>query len=176
MRGKALGLAWRAHRLKQPHMKLTHMQVVLILAVIALVPRSSPLQFDKATTIDKLRHTPAAGATHTKYAIVFDAGSTGSRIHVFKFEQHGSSLKLISDTFEQLKPGLSSFADDPKKAAESLKPLLATAIKTVPAELQVRRGRACMHAGHMHAGTQRPTALRRADACTAQCAWRACTA
>ena len=35
---------------------------------------------------------------------------------MFKFEQTGgaSGLKLISDTFEQLKPGLSSFPDDPE--------------------------------------------------------------
>ena len=47
------------------------------------------------------------------------------------------SLDLESDTFEQLKPGLSQWADQPDKAAESLQPLLDTALKTVPKELQV---------------------------------------
>ncbi|KAG2502069.1 hypothetical protein HYH03_000562 [Edaphochlamys debaryana] len=106
--------------------------IILILAVITLVPRSSPLHVERPHTLKELRHTgPAA-----KYAIVFDAGSTGSRVHVFKFEQKNGELTLISDTFEQLKPGLSSFADDPAKGAASLQPLLDTALKTVPANLQ----------------------------------------
>lgn len=74
----------------------------------------------------------AAGDGH-KYAIVFDAGSTGSRVHVFRFDAGGAGeLALVDDTFEQLKPGLSSFAKEPEKGAESLKPLLAIAMKTVP--------------------------------------------
>lgn len=68
-----------------------------------------------------------------KYAIIFDAGSTGSRVHVFRFDVGGAGeLVLVDDTFEQLKPGLSSFAKDPERGAESLKPLLAVAMKTVP--------------------------------------------
>ncbi|KAG2445302.1 hypothetical protein HYH02_008769 [Chlamydomonas schloesseri] len=106
--------------------------VILILAVIMLVPRSAPFHTERTHTLKELRHTGAA----PKYAIVFDAGSTGSRIHVFKFEQAGGELKLISDTFEQLKPGLSSYADSPEKAAASLQPLIDTALKTVPQNLQ----------------------------------------
>ncbi|GBF92834.1 apyrase-like [Raphidocelis subcapitata] len=79
------------------------------------------------------------GAVEEVYSIVLDAGSTGSRIHVYKFERRrdqGGQLLLISDTFEQLKPGLSAFPDDPKKAAASLEPLLATAVRTVPKALR----------------------------------------
>ena len=46
------------------------------------------------------------------YAIVFDAGSTGSRIHVYKFTREEGKLKLLFELFEQVKPGLSSYADD----------------------------------------------------------------
>ena len=46
------------------------------------------------------------------YAIVFDAGSTGSRIHVYKFTRKNGHLELLFELFEQIKPGLSSFADD----------------------------------------------------------------
>ena len=68
-----------------------------------------------------------------KYAVVFDAGSTGSRVHVFRFDVGGGGeLALVDDTFEQLKPGLSSFAKNPAKGAASLKPLLDVAMKTVP--------------------------------------------
>jgi hypothetical protein len=114
-----------------------HAQVLLILAVLLLVPRKSPLLYDQQLSIKQLRNHSAG----FQYAVVFDAGSTGSRIHVFKFRtssQAGTS-ELMHDTFEQLKPGLSAYADDPQKAADSLKPLLETALKTVPKELQVGR-------------------------------------
>jgi Golgi nucleoside diphosphatase len=62
----------------------------------------------------------------------------GSRVHVYKFLQSGGKLDLQSDTFEQLKPGLSSYADAPEDAAKSLTPLLDTALKTVPDALQAR--------------------------------------
>ena len=39
----------------------------------------------------------------------------------------------MDDTFEQLKPGLSSYAKNPAEGAASLKPLMETAMKTVPA-------------------------------------------
>ena len=38
----------------------------------------------------------------------------------------------MDDTFEQLKPGLSSYAKNPAEGAASLKPLMETAMKTVP--------------------------------------------
>ena len=47
-------------------------------------------------------------------------------------------LELDSDTFEHLEPGLSAYPDDPQAAALSLNSLLETAMKTVPAELQVQ--------------------------------------
>ena len=54
-----------------------------------------------------------------------------------RFQEVKGQLDLVSDTFEQLKPGLSAFPDDPAAAAESLQPLLDTALKTVPASAQV---------------------------------------
>jgi apyrase len=96
-----------------------------------------------APTTTSTTEVKASGvASEYKYCIVFDAGSTGSRIHVYKFKATDSGLQLISDTFDQLKPGLSSYADDPAKAAESLTPLMAKAFETVPKELQVRVCRA----------------------------------
>ena len=61
-------------------------------------------------------------------------------MHIYRFMQSGGKLDLQSDTFEQLKPGLSSYADAPEEAAKSLTPLLDSALKTVPAELQVWHG------------------------------------
>lgn len=54
---------------------------------------------------------------------------------------HASQLPLPHrcpqfDKFDQLKPGLSSYADNPPAAAESLGPLLELAEKTIPKEAQ----------------------------------------
>jgi Golgi nucleoside diphosphatase len=113
--------------------------VILIVAIIALVPRSAPIVAEHAHTVGELQHSFV-------YSIVLDAGSTGSRIHVFKFSKQGSSFNLISDEFKQTKPGLSAYKDDPKAAADSLKVLMDVAMATVPKEQQVRRrskGSAC---------------------------------
>jgi len=77
-----------------------------------------------------MRDCPSVGK---RYGIMFDAGSTGSRVHVFHFEYAADgSVTLLKELFEQLKPGLSSFAKDPKAAAESLVPLLDKATADVP--------------------------------------------
>jgi Golgi nucleoside diphosphatase len=62
---------------------------------------------------------------------VLDAGSTGSRVHTYRFNHGTKGLALIDDTFKQLKPGLSSFKDDPQAGGASLAPLLESAMATV---------------------------------------------
>lgn len=71
-----------------------------------------------------------------QYAIVIDAGSTGSRVHVYKFNNCGQSPALEYETFMSLQPGLSSYAGDPTAAAASLDPLLEEAQRVVPAHLR----------------------------------------
>jgi Golgi nucleoside diphosphatase len=112
--------------------------IIAFLIVFMVFARSSPRKGGSPVAVvnaDAEDDDPS----RVRFAVVLDAGSTGSRVHVFKFKQHPTEgLKLISDTFEQLKPGLSSFPDDPAGAVDSLKPLLEIAIKTVPKDLQVR--------------------------------------
>lgn len=94
----------------------------------------------------------------------------GSRVHVYKFTQAGSKLDLQGDTFEQLKPGLSSFADDPQAAAESLQPLLDTAIATVPEAQRVRvAGRRACRGDASPSGRSRCFAARAAASVGAGC-------
>ena len=70
-----------------------------------------------------------------QYGIMFDAGSTGSRIHVYRFHKDNSgSLILEDELFEQIKPGLSSYPDDIKGATSSIKSLLDKAEKYIPAD------------------------------------------
>ena len=78
----------------------------------------------------------AGGGGGMRYGAVVDAGSTGSRIHVFLFRENPAGLELVSSDFTQLKPGLSSFAEDPAAGAASLKPLLERALMVVPAAQQ----------------------------------------
>ena len=59
-------------------------------------------------------------------------------MHIYSFTKNKGLLDLDEDTFEQLKPGLSSYADEPEKAAKSLEPLVAKALATVPKDMQVR--------------------------------------
>ncbi len=73
------------------------------------------------------------GGGAKRYAVVVDAGSTGSRVHAFAFAARaGGGLDLLGDTFEQLKPGLSSYAATPAEGAASLKPLLDAAVAAIP--------------------------------------------
>jgi len=71
-----------------------------------------------------------------QYALTIDAGSTGSRIHVYKFNNCGPSPQLEYETFKAVQPGLSAYARDPTAAAASLDPLLKEAMRVVPKELR----------------------------------------
>ena len=77
-----------------------------------------------------------------QYVMMIDAGSTGSRIHVYKFNNCGPSPELEDETFAETKKikgqssGLSAYADDPEAAARSLDPLLQKAMEVVPDKLK----------------------------------------
>jgi apyrase len=72
--------------------------------------------------------------TITSYAVVFDAGSTGSRVHVYHFDQNLDLLHIGKDVefYNKIQPGLSAYADNPEQAAKSLIPLLEQAENVVP--------------------------------------------
>eukprot|EP01013_Petalomonas_cantuscygni_P022794 TRINITY_DN44109_c0_g1_i1.p1 TRINITY_DN44109_c0_g1~~TRINITY_DN44109_c0_g1_i1.p1 ORF type:complete len:512 (-),score=83.84 TRINITY_DN44109_c0_g1_i1:610-2058(-) len=96
---------------------------ILILGLFALV-LISPGSFPVGTNKYPL----------TRHAVVLDAGSTGSRVHVYRFSVSSADapLTLEHETFEELKPGLSFYKDNPQSAANSLSPLLRTAVDEVP--------------------------------------------
>lgn len=60
----------------------------------------------------------------SQYTILIDAGSSASRMHLFKHDATEIFPKIQKISSKEIKPGLSSFAKAPKKAAKSLKPLL----------------------------------------------------
>lgn len=70
------------------------------------------------------------------YVLVFDAGSTGTRIHVYKFRSsidndNGDTFVLKNEIFKERKPGLSSFADHVSKAEDQIDQLLQIADQAV---------------------------------------------
>ncbi|KAK2523859.1 hypothetical protein Q9233_009740 [Columba guinea] len=80
---------------------------------------------------------PIDAKANTFYGIMFDAGSTGTRIHIYTFVQKSPENlpELEGEIFESVKPGLSAYADQPEKGAESVKRLLDMAIDAVPPHL-----------------------------------------
>ncbi|KAJ1273914.1 hypothetical protein BS78_05G021700 [Paspalum vaginatum] len=107
-----------------------------VIADSVLGRKAAAVDDDEAAPEDARR--PGAG----RYAVVFDAGSTGSRVHVFRFDKKMELLEIGDDggieVFAKVKPGLSSYAGHPQDAANSLLPLLDKAKSVVPARLMKR--------------------------------------
>uniref|UniRef100_A0A452G968 Ectonucleoside triphosphate diphosphohydrolase 5 n=1 Tax=Capra hircus TaxID=9925 RepID=A0A452G968_CAPHI len=77
---------------------------------------------------------PVSVSAGTLYGIMFDAGSTGTRIHVYTFVQKmpGQLPVLEGEIFDSVKPGLSAFVDQPKQGAETVQELLEVAKDSIP--------------------------------------------
>lgn len=67
-----------------------------------------------------------------QYVLMIDAGSSGSRIHAYKFNFCQATAELESEMFEHVEPGLSAYGDRPEDAAKSLDKLLDKALATIP--------------------------------------------
>ncbi|KAI1790205.1 nucleoside phosphatase family-domain-containing protein [Ganoderma leucocontextum] len=76
------------------------------------------------------------GVPLVQFALMVDAGSTGSRIHIYKFNNCGPSPAYEYEVFKQRQPGLSDYRGNPSAAAESLDELLAEALRVVPESLR----------------------------------------
>ncbi|KAJ8359558.1 hypothetical protein SKAU_G00160830 [Synaphobranchus kaupii] len=85
---------------------------------------------------DHKRTSPDVSSDRFQYGIMFDAGSTGTRIHIFKFLiEENEAPKLSHETFKAIKPGLSAYVDDPDECRDGIQELLEVAKGTVPAPL-----------------------------------------
>mmetsp|Transcript_24189 Transcript_24189/g.46860 ORF Transcript_24189/g.46860 Transcript_24189/m.46860 type:complete len:461 (+) Transcript_24189:124-1506(+) len=68
-----------------------------------------------------------------QYGLMIDAGSTGSRVHLYRWVWRGQALPDITDDYYlEVKPGLSSYAHNPQEAADSIKPLLDFSLNHIP--------------------------------------------
>ncbi|CAG0905569.1 unnamed protein product [Cyprideis torosa] len=85
-----------------------------LLIVLLLWNEYSPFRTQHGTTfIDKV--SLYLGMQSLCYAVVIDAGSTGTRILGFRFHMNkiDGSLRLESSLWAEVKPGLSSYANNP---------------------------------------------------------------
>ena len=73
-----------------------------------------------------------------QYALMIDAGSTGSRIHIYKFNNCGPSAAYEYEVLKNLQPGLSHYKTSPQQTAEGLDELMDEAVKVVPKSLRKR--------------------------------------
>ncbi|KAF9107809.1 Guanosine-diphosphatase [Mortierella sp. AM989] len=119
----------------------------LVLFFFVMLPRRQPNLHDNVS-IDPLLENiattwpqditsdhcdiPHPGRPLIQYVLMIDAGSSGSRIHAYKFNYCKATPELESELFEQIEPGLSKYDEDAESAAKSLDPLLQAALKTVP--------------------------------------------
>ncbi|KZL81163.1 gda1 cd39 family protein, partial [Colletotrichum incanum] len=80
-----------------------------------------------------------------RYGIIFDAGSSGTRLYVYKWKDHAKAIKHASvdelqslpkiklQTSKKTHPGVSSFAEKPEEIGrEHLQSLIDIALKEVP--------------------------------------------
>ncbi|KXN83371.1 putative guanosine-diphosphatase [Leucoagaricus sp. SymC.cos] len=98
-----------------------------------------PTSWDNDPDPSKTTHctTPySPNSRLVQYAMMIDAGSTGSRIHVYKFNNCGSSPEYEYEVFKMINPGLSHYAGKPEEAAKSLDVLLDEAVRVIPKSLQ----------------------------------------
>lgn len=68
-----------------------------------------------------------------KYAVVIDAGSTGSRVFVYKIVIDSEGERQVTGTNGgKVRPGLSSFHDHPQDAGAYIAPLLVNSATMIP--------------------------------------------
>ncbi|PWZ04849.1 putative apyrase 2 [Zea mays] len=127
--GRQETLADRAHRYRGVVLVILA-PLALVSLVLLLMPRSP------AGTMGGARRSGPTGAD--RYAVIFDAGSSDSRIHIFRFDANLDLVRIGNEIelFVHIKLGLSHYANDPREAAESLISLLDDAKQVVSAELR----------------------------------------
>ncbi|KAG0274149.1 Guanosine-diphosphatase [Linnemannia exigua] len=118
--------------------------IVLLAAIFAFIPQVHERLFSRGLSASRpwpnnitSTHCTTAypGRPLVQYVLMVDAGSMGSRIHVYKFNYCNPTPELEGDTFGHVEPGLSSYDSDAEGAAKSLDNLLDIALKTVPTYL-----------------------------------------
>ncbi|KAG9458570.1 hypothetical protein H6P81_003078 [Aristolochia fimbriata] len=137
-RGRQESLSDKIHRYRGVILVVS-IPLLLISFVLFLMPRvpDDTLLSDDIGNRRFASDRKGSASDSKSYAVIFDAGSSGSRVHVYCFDDKLNLLPIGKDLelFLQKKPGLSSYASNPRDAANSLKPLLVEAENAVPRAL-----------------------------------------
>ncbi|KAI1977325.1 Guanosine-diphosphatase [Ophidiomyces ophidiicola] len=111
---------------------------LLIFFIYVLSPPSGPsAALGNKPTTTKCSKPHDSSKPLIQYALMIDAGSTGSRIHVYRFNNCGPTPELEHEEFKMTEKrkggaGLSSYGADAEGAAKSLDSLMQVALDTVP--------------------------------------------
>ncbi|XP_051866904.1 ectonucleoside triphosphate diphosphohydrolase 6 [Pristis pectinata] len=106
---------------------------VLFICLFIYIYQKKPLQKIQNRVGFNMQVTHEQPVPQAFYGIMFDAGSTGTRIHVFKFTQMANeSPKLANEIFKALKPGLSAYSDKPHLSTKGIQDLLEVAKDSIP--------------------------------------------
>ncbi|KAK7878352.1 hypothetical protein WMY93_031069 [Mugilogobius chulae] len=131
--------------MRRPRLVPVLVPVVVLVYVLVLkrhydshnaLPQRPPRPAPKAHTLSDWLSDSGG---RVRFGIMFDAGSTGTRIHVFKFRPDQNQTRvpeLLEENFKSISPGLSSFAEDPPKCRVGLVQLLDLARSKVPVQFQ----------------------------------------
>ncbi|XP_030577266.1 ectonucleoside triphosphate diphosphohydrolase 5 [Archocentrus centrarchus] len=117
-------------------MKMKPAVALLLLALLAVAELSQAQLETSFLDLSWILPSLSRPANHSRifYAVMFDAGSTGTRVHVYTFIQSDSEQLPVLDNemFHSVKPGLSAYADVPEMAGQTVRMLLKVAKRTVP--------------------------------------------
>jgi apyrase len=128
------------------------MIVIAVLVILAVLHTWFNSNGQEQETFTKTKTTATTDASTTNrhastekvhnYMAVIDAGSSGSRVHVYEYTYNNGQVlgghyatKVVKPDHATMKskPGLSSFANNPDQAGTSVEPLIAFAKEHIPA-------------------------------------------
>lgn len=115
-----------------------------------LQPLLSVVERSLSNYNDNADHRRAVAKANSRWGVVLDAGSSGTRLHIYKWDDPVQTSKNASMTATELhtlpklmtdkswtqitRPGVSSYATNPAKVGDSLKGLVDNALKIIPKE------------------------------------------
>lgn len=143
--------AWMNQGQRARYVKAGCLVAFVLLVIYYLAPTSSYAPSvggtvgnaggDPVLTTKKCSRSYSKDKPLIQYALMIDAGSTGSRIHVYRFNNCGPTPELEDEVFKMTPKkeggsGLSSYKGDAEGAAKSLDVLMDVAVESVPDSLK----------------------------------------
>lgn len=129
-------IAWVKNRIPVAFLR---QQIILVSLVIA----SSILFMITTFFLSDVQHELIRGISNKlNYGVIVDCGSSGSRAHIFKWQNSDviHQIEFVRDQekgiplFKHITPGLSAFKDDPSKASDYMEPIMEFISESIPAE------------------------------------------